>query len=77
MSEEQLPPRPKDHWLHRRRLAYVNQIALLVMLAAIFLNRIPSGLEELASTMAWTFSFLITVGYYGNTAAEAFSKRGK
>lgn len=71
-----LPPRPKDYWIHRRRLAYVNEIALLSMLAAMYLDRIPAGLADLAGTLAWIFAFLVSV-YYGNTAAEAFANRGK
>lgn len=78
MSEDggALPPRPKDHWQHRRRIAYVSLVALLVTLAAVFLDRVPVGLQELASNLVWVFAFLV-LGYFGNNAMEAFAKRGK
>lgn len=69
-------PNPVDHWRHRRRIAYVSVIALLTMMAALFLDRVPTHLQELAQALVWVFATLV-LGYIANSAVEAFAKRGK
>lgn len=69
-------PNPLDHWRHRRRIAYVGVLGILLTLLAVVLDRIPEHLLELAQSLVWVFSLLV-LGYIANNAVEAFANRGK
>lgn len=66
-------PDPSRYWKHRRRLAYTAMAALLVTLAVALFGTVRA--PELVEGLAWVFG-IIVIGYYGNNAIEAFSKRG-
>lgn len=66
-------PDPSRYWKHRRRLAYTAMCALLVTLAVALFGTVRA--PELVGGLAWVFG-IIVIGYYGNNAIEAFSKRG-
>ncbi len=66
-------PDPSRYWKHRRRLAYTAMCALLVTLAVALFGTVRA--PELVEGLAWVFG-IIVIGYYGNNAIEAFSKRG-
>lgn len=66
-------PDPSRYWRHRRRLAYTAMGSLLTTLAVALFGNVRA--PELVEGLAWVFG-IIVIGYYGNNAIEAFSKRG-
>lgn len=66
-------PDPERYWRHRRRLAYTAMLALLVTLGVALFGTVRS--PELVQGLGWAFATIV-IGYYGNNAIEAFSKRG-
>lgn len=68
-------PDPSRYWRHRRRLAYAAMVCLAVIMAATLLGVVREPMVPLLEGLAWVFA-VIVIGYYGNNAIEAFSKRG-
>lgn len=67
-------PDPSRYWRHRRRLAYTAMACLILIMAAALLGAVRESMVPLLEGLAWVFA-VIVIGYYGNNAIEAFSKR--
>lgn len=82
MSDEEARMTPLTHpnpfiwWTHRRRLAYINQFMLMMMFAAMVLDRIPKENLELAATLCWVFGFNV-IAYYGGNAIQEYAQAKK
>lgn len=70
------PSRPPDYWHHRRRMAYISLLMLVLITLGVFLNAVPDKLQPVLESLIWVYAFLV-LGYYGNNALDAFARKGK
>lgn len=80
MAEQETPaPAPqepeRDRWKHRRRMAYIS-LAMLIFITVVAVMKPDTAakIETTLTNLAYTFGFIVAVGYMG---AATFSHVGK
>lgn len=73
MADENLPPRPKDYWIHRRRMAWAS-FAGVVAIAVAIIAGLQISHSDLLSDVLWILGINIFIWSGGSSLVDIASK---